>query len=128
MLRVNMSSNVGIPIGFKGQERKLAVKIGKNLMDADTYVNNVNQAIFNKSTKSYGDFVSIIKTCNFAQAQCNLFQSEQYKAEQNLYKKLIQRCIDDIDQAIAKNEPEEKVDKFVSILELFVKKFGHYDK
>ena len=105
-------------------DRKYAFKVGKKLIDADTYVNNVDRAIFSQAIKSIANFVGVVKTCNFAKVQYDMFK---LKTEQELYAKIIKRCVDDLDNAIAKMEPEETIDKLTSILETFVRKYGYLE-
>ena len=105
-------------------DRVYGFVVGKKFIDGDTYVNYVNRAIFNKSVKSLNDAIAIIKTCNFAKVQ---YVQAVTNSERDIYKKVIKRCVDDLDQAIGKMEPKEKVDKLNSVLELFIRKYGHLD-
>ena len=125
MLCVN---NNLIPVNncnFKSsQKTKYVYKIGKQVFDSDTFVKMVDKSIY-KPVKSIDDFKTIVKTCNFVRIQ---LQQSEVNEKRNLYKKLIKRCTDDIEKAIANRESEETVDKFTSILELFIRKFGYLDK
>ena len=105
-------------------DRKYVFKVGKKLIDADTYVKIVDGAIFSQAMRSINDVISIIKTCNFAKMQ---YAQKVINTERDIYKKVMSRCVDDLDKAIANREPSEKVDKLTSILELFIRKYGHLD-
>lgn len=45
-----------------------------------------------------------------------------------IYNQIIKRCFSDIDNAVLNNEQQSKIDELVNILEMFTKKYSHYDK
>lgn len=121
MLCVNNNLIPAQNCNFKSQDVKYVVKIGKNVIDSDTFIKMVDKSIY-KPVKSIEEFKTVVKTCNFARAQ---LQQTQFNEEQIMCRKVIQRCTDDIEKAIANRESEETVDKLTSILEIFIRKFGN---
>ena len=102
---------------FKSSEIKYAVKIGKNIIDSDIFINNIDKAIYSKPVRSYNDFLAVIKTCNFGRF---MLQQKIISDEREMCQKVIDRCVNDLECAIANREPKKVVDKCTSVLEKFL--------
>ena len=72
-------------------------------------------------------FKQIIQQLKYQQKAFFGFYKERENFNKDLYNKLIARCVEDIDHAISENKTIEEVDKLTSTLELFIRKYGHYD-
>lgn len=122
MLSANNSLRFTNQCNFKHNERKFGVKIAGKLVDTDSYILNIDRDIFMKAIEDSN--IKISNTYNFAIGQLKLTKQ---KTEEELYKKLIQRCFDDIDEAVINKAPKEKINKLTETLELFIKKYGHLE-
>ena len=114
MLCLNNNLKSPKSLNFKSAETKYIVKIGKNTIDSDTFINNIDRSIYKRQVRSYGDFLKVIKTCNFGRF---MLQQTIKNDERELCQKVINRCVEDLERAIANRESKETVKKFSSILE-----------
>ncbi len=117
MLCVNNNFKSPNSLNFKSAETKYVVKIGKKTIDSDTFVNIIDKSIYKRPVRSYEDFLNTIKTCNFGRL---MLQQTKINDERELCQKVINRCIEDLERAIANREPKETVKKLTSILEKFL--------
>ena len=128
MLCVNSYNTLSETCNFKQSGRQYAVKIGRDIISTDEYVKRVDADIFIKMINgvwnNFANVRRVLGTCNFAKVQV-----EQYvnNSERALYKKVMQRCYDDIAAAIANKEPKEKINKLEDIAQIFIRKFGYLE-
>ena len=120
MLCVNNNFTSPKSLNFKSEELKYVVKIGKNTIDSDTFINIINKAIYSKPVRSYNDFLTIIKTCNFGWFMLSMFKQAKIDEDKKTCQKIIDRCVADLERAIASRESKETIDKYTSILEKFL--------
>ncbi len=113
---------------FPGANKKKFFDFTYDRYAADCIELDKNASMQQMLDRSISLLRSLVKQKEIDSKTCFNFIEEHSKYEKSLYKKLIDRCIADIDSAIAKQEPEEHVDKLTSTLELFLRKFGYLDK
>ena len=117
MLCVNNNLSLPQSLNFKSSEIKYVFRIGKETIDADTFIHMIDKAIYSKPVRSYNDFLEIIKTCNFSRF---MFQQIKMNEENIIAHKVIDRCVEDLERAIANRESKETIDKLTSVLEKFL--------
>ena len=86
-------------------------------------------AAVKKQTDNYFSMIkAAIKQSELDKKTCNNFLEELAKYQKGIYQKLIARCFSDVDNAVLKDAPKAELDKLYGTLELFINKFGHYDR
>lgn len=81
-----------------------------------------------KQTALESFFNMVLKDRELSKKTCD-FNIERAKLEklknQKIFKSIIDRCFNDIDDAVLNNFPQEKIDNLVKILEKFITEYGH---
>ena len=66
------------------------------------------------------------RTIHFFDAYKMHQEAVDFARGQQIYKKVIDKCLKDIDTALETGRPKEEVDKLFDTLEIFTTKYGHY--
>lgn len=84
---------------------------------------------FDKLVKQFrAEIHNRLKQMEIERKTCYKFFEEKLKWEKGVYKQIIARCFNDLDEAILANAPQKQIDKLTSTLDMFIIKYGHYDR